>query len=159
MIQRSDHGRWPVKQRFRDAVDVLVDQLKEDRSVLAATLCGSLSHDTVWAKSDVDLAVITIDDKKVAGGGVSLFANGVNVHAMLMARAEFRKTVEGAVRNSFMHSFLAKGRLLYTHDETIADLCAKLAGMGARDTETQRFAPRRTYSHRSPRRTSGSSLG
>ncbi len=28
--------------------------------------------------------------------------------------------------NSFMHSFLAKGRLLYTHDDTIADLCARL---------------------------------
>ena len=25
-----------------------------------------------------------------------------------------------------MHSFLAKGRLLYTHDPTIADLCARL---------------------------------
>jgi len=34
-----------------------------------------------------------------------------------MPRAEFRKTVEGTVRNSFMHSLLAKGRLLYTHDE------------------------------------------
>ena len=32
--------------------------------------------------------------------------------------------VEGSVRNSFAHSFLTKGRLLYTHDPTIADLCA-----------------------------------
>ena len=32
--------------------------------------------------------------------------------------------VEGAVHNSFMHSLLAKGRLLYTHDETIADAAA-----------------------------------
>ena len=30
------------------------------------------------------------------------------------------------MHNSFMHSLLAKGRLLYTHDETIADLCARL---------------------------------
>ena len=41
----------------------------------------------------------------------------MNVHAFLMPRAEFRKMVEGAVRNSFMHSLLAKGRLLYTHDD------------------------------------------
>ena len=47
---------------------------------------------------------------------MALYADGVNVHAFLMPRAEFRKTVEGAVRNSFMHSLLAKGRLLYTHD-------------------------------------------
>ena len=42
--------------------------MKEDRSVLAAILCGSLSHDTVWAKSDIDLALVTIDDKKVEQG-------------------------------------------------------------------------------------------
>jgi hypothetical protein len=57
-----------------------------------------------------------------------------------MARAEFRKTVEGSVRNSFMHSLLAKGRLLYTHDPTIADLCARLHEIGARDTELQLLA-------------------
>ena len=57
-----------------------------------------------------------------------------------MPRAEFRKTVEGAVRNSFMHSLLAKGRLLYTHDETIADLCASLHEIGERDTQVQLLA-------------------
>ena len=54
-----------------------------------------------------------------------------------MPRAEFRKMVEGSIRNSFMHSFLAKGRLLYTHDETIADLCARLREIGERDTQIQ----------------------
>ena len=66
--------------------------------------------------------------------------DGVNVHAFLMPRAEFRKTVEGAVRNSFMHSLLAKGRLLYTHDETIAALCARLHEIGERDTQVQLLA-------------------
>src|SRR5207237_2132975 len=52
----------------------------------------------------------------------------------------FRKTVEGAIRNSFMHSLLAKGRLLYTHDETIAGLCARLHEIGERDTQVQLLA-------------------
>jgi hypothetical protein len=62
------------------------------------------------------------------------------VHAFLMARAEFRKTVEGAVHNSFTHSLLAKGRLLYTHDETITALCARLHEIGERDTQVQLLA-------------------
>ncbi len=45
--------------------------------------------------------------------------------------------VEGSVRNSFVHSYLLKGRLLYTHDPTIADLCAALTGIGERDTQLQ----------------------
>ena len=126
-----------MQKRFNDALDELVAQVKQDKSVLAAIVCGSLSHDTVWAKSDIDLALVTIDDKKTETASLSLNASGVIVHAFLMPRAEFRKTVESSVRNSFMHSLLAKGRLLYTHDETIAELCAKLHEIGERDTQIQ----------------------
>src|SRR5580658_2917026 len=129
-----------IRKQFTEALDDLVAQVKGDRTILATILCGSLSHDTVWAKSDIDLALITIDDKKVETGSLALLAGGVNVHAFLIPRAEFRKTVEGAVRNSFMHSLLAKGRLLYTHDETIAGLCAQLNEIGERDTQVQLLA-------------------
>src|SRR5450432_1609645 len=130
----------PIQKKFTAALDNLVAQVREDRSILAAILCGSLSHDTVWAKSDIDLALVTIDDKKVERASLALYAGGVNVHAFLMPRAEFRKTVEGSVRNSFTHSLLAKGRLLYTHDETIAALCARLHEIGERDTQVQLLA-------------------
>src|SRR5215813_1627181 len=116
-----------VQDKFEAALDRLIEQVKLDRSILAAILCGSFSHDKVWAKSDIDLALITIDDKSFRKdeNGVSLYADGVNVHVFMMPRAEFRKTVEGSIRNSFVHSLLAKGRLLYTHDRTIGDLCER----------------------------------
>ena len=130
-----DHA--PVQQRFTAALDSLVDQIRPDTSILAVFLCGSLSHDVVWEKSDIDLVLVTIDDKRVTASDVALYADGVNVHAWLLPRAEFRKLVEGSVRNSFTHSLVAKGRLLYTRDPTIADLCARLTEIGARDTEVQ----------------------
>src|SRR4051794_38889803 len=108
-------GNESIHQRFTEALDALMTQVRADRSILAGILCGSLSHDTVWAKSDIDLILVTIDDKKVGQSDLALDAGGVNVHAVLMPRAEFRKSVEGTVRNSFLHSLLAKGRLLYTH--------------------------------------------
>jgi predicted nucleotidyltransferase len=126
-----------IQQEFNRALDALVAQIKDDRAVLAAILCGSLSHDIVWAKSDIDLVLVTIDDKKVEQSDMALYADGVNVHALLMPRTEFRKTVEGSIHNSFMHSFLAKGRLLYTHDPTLADLCVRLDEIGDRDTQVQ----------------------
>lgn len=126
-----------VERKFNDALDALVEQVKQDRSILAAILCGSLSHDRVWEKSDIDLVLVSVDDKKVAPGERALYADGVNVHAFLMPRAAFRKTVEGTLRNSFMHALLAKGRLIYTHDPTIAGLCARLDEIGSRDTELQ----------------------
>jgi hypothetical protein len=125
--------------RFSAALDRLIAEVKTDRSILAAILCGSLSHDTVWAKSDIDLVLVTIDDKLIVGSDVSLYADGVNVHTLLMPRAAFRQTVEGSRDNSFMRSFLAKGRLLFTHDETIATLASRVAAIGERDTGVQRL--------------------
>ena len=128
-----------VRQEFTIALEALVEQIKGDRSILAAVLCGSLSHDTVWSRSDIDLVLVTIDDRKVESGSISLYADGVNVHALLYPRAEFRKMVEGSLRNSFSHSFLAKGRLLYAHDDTITELFASLRHLGDRDRENALF--------------------
>jgi hypothetical protein len=132
-----DLSQNAIQQRFSTALDTLVEQVKSDRSILAAILCGSLSHDTVWARSDIDLVLVTVDDKKLDVVDVALSADGVNVHAMLMSRHDFRQTVEGSQGNSFMHSFLSKGRLLYTHDETIADLFSRLHHLGDRDRQLQ----------------------
>jgi hypothetical protein len=126
-----------TRQAFTAALDTLVGHVRQDRSVLAALLCGSLAHDAVWAKSDIDLVLVTIDDSKVTAGSIALHAEGVNVHAFLIPRTEFRRTVEGSVQNSFMHALLAKGRLLYTHDETIARLCEGLHELGTRDRTIQ----------------------
>ena len=125
------------QRTFTAAIDALVARIRPDTSILAAILGGSLAHDKVWDKSDVDLVLITIDEAKVSADGISLYADGVNVHAMLITRAAFSRLVQGAIQNSFMHSFLAKGRLLYTHDETIAQLCESLHSLGGRDRELQ----------------------
>lgn len=127
-----------VEARYREALDALVARLRGDRAVLAAILCGSLSHDTVWERSDIDLVLVTADEKPGAGStGAFLSADGVNVHASLLSRADFRRAVEGSLHNSFIHSLLSKGRLLYTHDDTLADLFARLGTIGERDTELQ----------------------
>jgi uncharacterized protein len=129
-----------LEDEFNIALTALVEQVRRDTSILAAILCGSLSHDTVWSKSDIDLLLVTIDDKKAPKESLCLYADGINVHAILMPRADFRKTAEGALRNSFMHSLLAKGRLLYSHDESIAGLCERLHALGERDTQFQLLA-------------------
>ena len=137
MTKKSTSPSNPIQQKFTEALEQLVAEVKRDKSILAALLCGSLAHDAVWSKSDIDLLLITVDDKKTESSGVALYANGVNVHALLMSRTQFRRMAEGSLRNSFMHSFLTKGRVLYTHDPTIAAVCARLQDIGERDTQIQ----------------------
>ena len=127
-IDRAAADALSIQQRFAAALDALVEQVKDDRSILAAILCGSLSHDTVWAKSDIDLVLVTIDDKKVEHADVALYADGVNVHALLMPRAEFRKTVEGSV-TQLVHA-LASGQgpaALHARSRRSPISCARLA--------------------------------
>src|SRR5262245_40389037 len=134
------HVAAPVEPQFQAALTALIDEVRRDSSILAAVLCGSLSHDTVWSKSDIDLLLVTVDDKKAGKATVCLYADGINVHANLMPRTDFRKIAEGATRNSFVHSYLARGRLVYTHDETIATLHERLKSLGERDTRIQLLA-------------------
>jgi hypothetical protein len=126
-----------VHQKFEAALHQLIDQIRQDKCVLATILCGSLSHDTVWDKSDIDLMLVTTDEKPTGEDSVSLYADGVNVHACRTTRTNFRKMAEGSLHSGFAHSFLAKGRLLYTHDESIRSLFDQLQKLGERDLRIQ----------------------
>ena len=137
MAKKTASPSDTIQRKFTEALEELVAEVKRDKSILAAVLCGSLSHDTVWAKSDIDLLLITADEKKAESSTVALYSNGVNVHALLMSRTRFRQLAEGSLRNSFMHSFLTKGRVLYSHDDTIPAMCARLWEIGERDTQIQ----------------------
>ena len=60
--------RSNVAARFNAALEALIEEVKQDRSVLAAILCGSLSHDTVWEKSDIDMLFVTEETRSRSGG-------------------------------------------------------------------------------------------
>jgi hypothetical protein len=72
----SDSMSGTVHQKFSAALDDLVAQIKEDRSILAVILCGSLSHDTVWAKSDIDLVLVRLTTRRSMPRSISLYADG-----------------------------------------------------------------------------------
>src|SRR6266581_1286178 len=61
----SRNGRFAeTVALYNEALESLVAKLKQDRYVLAAILYGSLSHDQVWEKSDIDLMIVGREEKK-----------------------------------------------------------------------------------------------
>jgi len=127
-----------VRERFEQSLHQLVELVREDRHILAVILGGSLSHDQVWEKSDIDLVLIRTDEKKgKERTALALTVDGVNIHAWIWSRDQFRRAIEGKTRNSFEHSFFAKARLLYTHDPTIEQSMADLRTIGDRDRQVQ----------------------
>ena len=75
-----------VQTRFDQALESLMSKVQADRCVLAAVLLGSLSHDTVWRKSDIDILLV-LEEAKVKKEGLSLVEMGVNIHAMMTTRS------------------------------------------------------------------------
>lgn len=126
-----------TRERFQAALDTLVEQVRQDRHILAAILCGSLSHDEVFDRSDIDLTLVCTDDRKTKAHGLSLVVDDINIHASIQPRADFKRSVEGTTRNSVQHSLYAKSTLLFTHDPSIEALYDEIQRLGTRDTDIQ----------------------
>ena len=86
---------------FNQALDAFIAKVKQDRYILAAILYGSLSHDTVWRKSDIDIMLVGRDEKPIRH--FSLVENGVNIHADLVPRSKFKAVIEGSLQGTFLH--------------------------------------------------------
>ncbi|MEO1213898.1 MAG: hypothetical protein AAFY45_10250 [Bacteroidota bacterium] len=135
---KSSEGFAKTQERFEEALDLLLEKLQADKNVLAVIVAGSLSYDVVWEKSDIDLMIIIRDGKlKGQDKEVALTEYDVNIHAWALERSRFRKIMEGSLRNSFLHSYFSKSRLLFTRDESIRDLYEGVEKLGSRDKQSQ----------------------
>jgi RNA polymerase sigma factor (sigma-70 family) len=129
---RNDQFAGTVKL-FNEALESFVGKVKQDRYVIAAILFGSLSHDTVWAKSDIDIMLVGREEKPVRS--FSLIENGVNIHATLWPRSKFKQALEGSLQGDMMHSSFALSTLLFTTDDTIRAYYQDARKIGARDAQ------------------------
>ena len=132
--ERTDaDGLREIRARFDAALRRVLDRLQPDPYVLAAILFGSMAHDTVWRKSDIDLVLVVQDGAKKRVDTLSLVEDGVTVHAMVVPRSEFRRITQGSPQSGFLNSALSKGRVLYTRDPSIASMLADTGGLGDAD--------------------------
>jgi uncharacterized protein len=141
MIQETLHEHRPSRNEqfadtvtlFNQALDSFVARIRQDRYILAVILFGSLSHDTVWRKSDIDIMLVGRDEVPVRM--FSLVEHGVNIHATLYSRSQFKKGIEGALHGTAMHSSFTLSTLLYTSDDTIRAYYDGVRQLGARDRQ------------------------
>jgi uncharacterized protein len=125
-----------VRARYEAAVDELAGELQRDRQVVAIALFGSLAYDVVWERSDIDLIVVVADQAGDDPGRGMLCYGGVNVHAQLMTRDQFKRARAGAMAGSQWDSIYETSRLLFSRDTTIDALFEQERTMGGRDIGT-----------------------
>ncbi|GMK37206.1 hypothetical protein PCCS19_02590 [Paenibacillus sp. CCS19] len=123
-----------LQLRYRTAMEMFVERVRQDSHILAIFIGGSLSYDEVWEKSDIDVYLVS-DDEKRAYAPFHLVEDGIVFSVNLVSRTEFRKTLERVVQGSFLHSFLFKSRLVYCKDEAVRDIYERMSKVGDRDRE------------------------
>src|SRR5581483_12020161 len=131
MLEEQD-----IQARYRAALDAFVAKVRQDGYIIAAILAGSLSHDQVWQKSDIDILLIGRSEK-VPERFYYLVEDGINIHATLISRSVFRRQLEGALQSSFWHSYFSKSTLLFSTDDTIGEYYTNVKRLGAGDRELQ----------------------
>lgn len=130
-------GHHLIAERYHHALNTIVEEVKEDYSILAAILCGSLAYDVVWVGSDIDLVLLCSDDRAAKTRSVSLVCEDINIHTLVQPRNEFKQRLDAAVRNSFVHSVYARGKLLFSKDPSITALFAEVQELGEHDLDIQ----------------------
>jgi len=128
-----------VARRYEAALASFVEKAEQDPYILAVIVLGSLSYDTVWEHSDIDLCLV-MQEGKLRKPSYSLVEDGISIHAFLQTRSDFKKTLEGSIGSSFMHSLLSKGRIVFSRDTTIDELYTNRTYLGDRDKEIRLLA-------------------
>ena len=128
-----------VRQRYQAALDSFVAKVQLDSYIIAAILCGSLSHDQVWQKSDIDVILVGRDERRPLRE-YALVEDGINIHVLLYSRSRFKKELEGALTSSFFHSYFSKSTLLFTSDDSIREYYADATLLGSADRALQLMA-------------------
>ncbi len=107
-----------VREKFDVALEMFVDRAKQDTQVLGIILFGSLAHNRVHERSNINIMVVTKEGrdgyKRVVENGIPFDIGIYNINA-------FRRNIFGRRRVAY-HQSLSRSRLLFSRDNSIDDL-------------------------------------
>lgn len=134
--------------RFKTALGNFIDQVADDRYVLAIVLVGSLSTETIWQRESLGLWIIEADGvtRRLQSDGADeriyriLVENGINIHAEVIPRSRFKQMVEGASRTAFSCNFFAHREVVYSKDPSIQSWFKKANAVATKDQERELLA-------------------
>jgi len=127
-----------LKQRYLAAVDSFVDKVRDDSNVIAVIVSGSLAYDLLWEKSDIDMTVV-VRDQVLKNHSYSIIEDGIIINVNLMTRSNFKRDLEGSIGGSFFQSYLAKGNVAYSSDDSLNEFFEEQKVMGKDDIALSAF--------------------
>ncbi|HUU79129.1 MAG TPA: nucleotidyltransferase domain-containing protein [candidate division Zixibacteria bacterium] len=125
-----------IKKKFEEALNAFIEQTKQDESITAALLFGSLVKGIVWEKSDIDLVLIT-KDQKTPFRDFWLMDGDINIQVSVFTRNEFIRYQQRSLQGSGSHHVLTTSKVLFSNDETLNEFIESMKLVGRRDFELE----------------------
>ncbi len=132
MDMRSDTAQTELRERYMAAVDSFVGKVKDDPNVIAVIVSGSLAYDVIWEKSDVDMTLI-IRDQILKNDSYCIVEDGITINVALAPRSNFKRYMEQNIGGSWIHSYMSKGKIVYTTDDSLYEYYEDIRQIGADD--------------------------
>lgn len=127
-----------LKERYMAAVNSFISKIKDDPNVIAVIIYGSLAYDLLWEKSDIDMQVI-VRDQQLKNWSYSIIEDDITINVKLDTRSEFNRWLGKAIGGSIAHSMLAKGKIVYTTDESLYETFERSKEIGSDDIALSAF--------------------
>lgn len=121
-----------LKERYTAAVNSFISKVKDDPNVIAVIVCGSLAYDLVWEKSDIDM-IMVVRDQVLKTKSYCIIEDGITINVELVVRSSFKRGMEREIGGSFTQSYFAKGKVVYTTDDSLYEYCEELRTLGSDD--------------------------
>ena len=121
-----------LKDHYNAAVDSFVSKVTKDPNVIAVIICGSVAYDVVWEKSDIDMTVV-LRDQTLNNTSYCIVEDGITINVDLVLRSSFVRWMGKSIGGSFSQSYLAKGKIVYTTDDSLHECFEDMKKIGSDD--------------------------
>ncbi|MHA2296504.1 MAG: nucleotidyltransferase domain-containing protein [Candidatus Hodarchaeales archaeon] len=125
-----------LRQRFDNALELFTSRIKTDRSILAVFVLGSYSNGIVWEKSDIDMVIVT-NEERVLQDLIVIRENDVQINAYIISRNDYRRNQQRFLQGSMMHHMLSTSKLVHSNDRGISEFNRDMFTVAERDRELQ----------------------
>ncbi len=134
----DEKAQAALRKRYMAAVDSFVEKIKGDINIIAVIVCGSLAYDVIWEKSDIGMAII-VRDQRLTTYSYCIEEDGITINAGLIPRSDFKRSMERSIGGSLSSSYFAKGRIVYSTDDSLYDYFEDIRQIGPDDIALTMF--------------------
>jgi len=125
-----------LRQKFDTALELFLNRIKSDNSILAVFVLGSYINGIIWEKSDIDIVIVT-NEERVLQDLIVVRENDVNINAYVISRNDYRRNQQRFLQGSITHHMLSTSKLIHSADRGISEFNRDMFRVAERDKELQ----------------------